>query len=148
MRSLHTTVLLALASSAWATSLRAQEAQALVEQRCSAELGRPCACDRTMQEATVCASVRYAYADSVLNAVYRVALEAETLPTEIHEGWRRDLLESQRAWIRFKELDCALVSNYKWHGGSAARAEELKCLTARTEARTRQLREHASTGTR
>ena len=56
-------------------------------------------------------------------------------------AWKRDLREVQRTWIRLKEVDCGLVSEYEYAGGSHARFAELDCLRVHTEFRTRQLRE-------
>jgi uncharacterized protein YecT (DUF1311 family) len=96
-------------------------------------------------EMTNCVWEEYKKADAHLNAVWKQVMAAiptrsGDLPADAAEAWNDDLLAAQRAWITFKEKDCAAVA-YEWYGGSGANLAVGDCLYGHTAARTRDLEE-------
>lgn len=74
------------------------------------------------------AQARYRIADRELNAVYRKLLAAAS-----PNGQAR-LRAAQRAWIRFRDLDCEARAGAR--GGSFHPAARLLCLEGATDQRT------------
>lgn len=91
-----------------------------------------CAASRTQAETEVCLSDMLREADRQLNMVYRAVL-SDLSPTSA-----RRLRAAQRAWIRYRDLDCEAARSLVGEG-SAAPLVTLGCLLARTEERTRAL---------
>jgi uncharacterized protein YecT (DUF1311 family) len=92
-------------------------------------------CDRrtTTMDAQLCADRDYGAADGVLNATYRkvsAMLDADT---------RRLLVDAQRAWVVFRDKECASIT-YEGRDGSGESILRLECLTRLTKARTDDLR--------
>lgn len=77
------------------------------------------------------ANARFRAADQELNATYR-KLVAQASP-----GGRERLRQAQRAWVAFRDLDCAARAGSR--GGSFHPAAVSLCLEAVTDARTRTL---------
>jgi|GEM_PF-437287 len=97
---------------------------------------QPSACidkARTQLDMNMCAADEYAVADSVLNAVYRQVV------AELDSAHLAFLREAQRAWIPFRDADCAL-EGAEFAGGSIRPMIEMMCLTRETRRRTGQLR--------
>ena len=92
-------------------------------------------CDETTSQAalTACAQDALDHADAELNAVY-----AQTLKALSGRGVV-ELRAAQRAWIRFRDLDCETVRSAS-EGGSIAPYELARCLTDHTTARVTTLR--------
>ncbi len=107
-----------------------------------AEEADPCADAVTTIAMRECLDKAYASADAALNAVWKQVMagvgDADHLPPKERKAWKDELLESQRAWIQFKEHDCDAVG-YEWWGGSGAGGAILSCLLEHTEARTKDL---------
>lgn len=79
-----------------------------------------------------CIARRRAEADDDLNAVYNDLMTRLTGPQQ------RQLRDAERAWIRFRDANCA------WHramfgGGSGGGIGELECLYTTTRARADEL---------
>lgn len=84
-----------------------------------------------MQE---CSSDSFASVDEELNAVW-----AEVMGSRDDAG-KQSLRAAQRAWIAFRDADCAAaVEGYR--GGSIASVIQRECLTARTQTRVDDLRD-------
>lgn len=92
---------------------------------------RPELAGPTQLELNQQADARFKAADQELNATYR-RLVAEATP-----GGRERLRHAQRAWIAFRDLDCAARAGAR--GGSFHPAAVSLCLEAVTDARTRTL---------
>lgn len=92
-------------------------------------------CDRATSQAalTACAEDELARSDAELNAVYSQTLRS------LSRGGVVELRAAQRAWIRFRDLDCETVRSAS-EGGSIAPYELARCLTEHTTARTATLR--------
>jgi uncharacterized protein YecT (DUF1311 family) len=81
------------------------------------EPGAECVSATSNVEIKVCLAKAYERADKELNAVWKEVIanvnDADTLPAKERKAWKDELLESQRAWIQFKEHDCDAVG-YEW----------------------------------
>jgi uncharacterized protein YecT (DUF1311 family) len=92
-----------------------------------------------------CAELDFEKADKALNQAYRAALAridgATELDAKVRAGWRKTLQDAQRKWIAFRDADCKGAMAYEWYGGTGATAAVLGCMTALTEARTKELQE-------
>lgn len=109
-------------------------------------------CDdpQTQAEINMCAAEDARQADAALNrqwaataAKMRAQDKAAYAPKDGRPGYYAALLEAQRAWIRFRDLECR-VEGYAMRGGSAEPMMISGCLAAVTRARTAQLRDMAA----
>jgi uncharacterized protein YecT (DUF1311 family) len=102
-------------------------------------------CDNAITQADMnqCAQMYYETADAELNAVWKDAMaamkEIDSYQTEGDQGAAEALLQSQRAWITYRDNYCTAAA-YHLHGGSAEPMEYAGCLAGVTEARTAELR--------
>ena len=71
--------------------------------------------------------------DAALNANYRALLAL------LDEKRRKELKEVQRAWIRFRDLNCAFYNDPE--GGQAARMAASSCFMFETAARAQELKD-------
>ncbi|PCF96543.1 lysozyme inhibitor LprI family protein [Vreelandella nigrificans] len=97
------------------------------------------ACDNanTQMELTQCTAQVYQEADGELNEAY------QELISKLSQSSSDQLRAAQRAWIAFRDAECAYESSAV-EGGSAQPMVRNGCLTALTKQRTERLREHAS----
>ena len=58
-------------------------------------------------------------------------------------GYAAALLASQRTWLAFRDAEC-LVESYEWRGGTMQTFVDAQCRTQVTNARTKQLRDLAT----
>lgn len=101
--------------------------------------GEACNNANTQLALTECTGQAYQAADDELNKAYQVLvskLESSSISLE-------KLREAQRAWIGFRDAECAFESSAV-EGGSAQPMVRNGCLEALTKARTQRLKEHAS----
>lgn len=105
----------------------------------------PCANATTTPELNACAQHTLARRDRELNEAYRALLRtlADAEATDADEAARADarrlLVEAQRQWLRFRDLDCR--GRLRLHeSGSMRGLVYTGCLIAHTEQRTAQLR--------
>jgi uncharacterized protein YecT (DUF1311 family) len=90
-------------------------------------------------------------ADAELNTVWPGVLKAardadkgfSPTPRKDRASAAADLLASQRAWLKFREAQCALESDYA-QGGSLQNVLVGQCRTALTRQRIKQLQEIAA----
>jgi uncharacterized protein YecT (DUF1311 family) len=61
------------------------------------------------------------------------------MPPEALKTWKATVIAAQKAWITFKESDCAAVE-YEWWGGSGASIAETTCLYSHTADRVADLK--------
>lgn len=97
-------------------------------------------CDNasTQLALTECSAQAYQSADDELNEAYQALVsKLEASPATLEK-----LREAQRAWISFRDAECALESSGV-EGGSAQPMVRNGCLTTLTKQRTERLREHA-----
>ncbi|MEI9994521.1 MAG: lysozyme inhibitor LprI family protein [Rhizomicrobium sp.] len=91
-----------------------------------------CAHAITQFDMNICADKDYYKSDGKLNAVYK------TLRAALDDGGRLKLRDAQRAWIQFRDQECRLESAQN-EGGTIYPMVYAGCVTALTDARTRQL---------
>lgn len=94
---------------------------------------------RTQRDLNVCAAQELARADSVLNARYQRLVR--TMPAPQLELLRT----SQRAWIRFRDAECAYRAS-AYAGGSMQPMVRSSCLARLTEVRAAELGETVPEG--
>lgn len=102
-------------------------------------------CDNAMaqQEMNWCAEQDWLAADAELNAVWPMARAAMKeidagLPADMR-GADKALLEAQRAWLAFRDAECA-AAGWPMRGGTAERLLIYGCLYTLTQQRTADLR--------
>jgi uncharacterized protein YecT (DUF1311 family) len=105
-----------------------------------------CTSPRSQLEINACAYVRYQRADEELNRQWKLTLakarqHPEEQRPELHGGMTdaQLLIEAQKAWIAFRDAQCAFEKTYM--PGSGGPAMEADCLQRLTLARTRELRD-------
>ena len=98
-----------------------------------------CSGDMPQLEINQCLMRDYEDADAALNAVYKKLVAAVEKNSDKKA---KDLLvKSQRAWIPFRDGECAYVAD-AMRGGSAYNMLYYGCLADMTRERTTQLRAH------
>ena len=109
-----------------------------------------CADLQTQTEINLCAAQDAKKADAELNrqwattaAIMRAQDKANHAPKDGRPGYHAALLAAQRAWIRFRDLQCR-AEGYAMRGGSAEPMMIGACLAQVTRARTMQLKELAA----
>lgn len=105
----------------------------------------PLNCDEasTTVDAAECADKNFKRADAELNRVFPRALSSidkqDHLTPEQRAKWKTVLRETQRTWVKFKQLDCDEAIGFEWYGGTGMGRASLECAREKTEARTREL---------
>ncbi len=94
----------------------------------------------TTQEQIGCASTAYADADIELNAVYKTINANLDVKNKGDKNVKDALLEAQRAWIKFRDTNCAAYGTTAY-GGTAGGVYTYSCLANMTIARTIELRD-------
>ena len=82
-----------------------------------------------------CAQANFESADRKLNEVYHAAMDAAG-----DEGARTQLRDSERAWISFRDQECARQVGPREGGGSIWPMNLANCLEDKTAHRIRELR--------
>ncbi|OYW21745.1 MULTISPECIES: lysozyme inhibitor LprI family protein [unclassified Sphingomonas] len=109
-------------------------------------------CDNAISQSamTMCAAEAYKRADAALNAQWKITLakakarDVESPPMSVAERRYADgLLDSQRAWIAFRDAQCAAES-LEMRGGSAQPMLLYGCKAAMTRERTKWLKDFAA----
>jgi uncharacterized protein YecT (DUF1311 family) len=106
-----------------------------------------CSDPQTQSEINLCAAEDARQADAELNrqwaataAAMKALDEGGYAAQDGRPGYHQALLDAQRAWIRFRDLQCR-VEGYAMRGGSAESMMISGCLASLTRDRTRQLRD-------
>ncbi len=107
-----------------------------------AQIKYPCAAQNESKQINECAKVTLASEDKKLNAAYQQLLKSlqpgPTGNTANYENVKKQLIEAQRSWIRFRDADCK--GKLTLSADSVKRGEVyIGCLTERTEQRTNEL---------
>lgn len=80
----------------------------------------------------------YKKADKELNLVYNKIIK------KLNETDKKNLIESQRAWIKFRDLNCKFISQDPGDGGGPYENKmKLDCLIQSTIGRTKELKNWA-----
>ena len=101
--------------------------------------GNP-ACDRNQREMNKCASKRFEHYDKILNDLYRQQISFLGNTTERANS----LKQAQKAWIKFRDLDCAYKAGKRENSGSIWPLVHLSCLAARTKTRASELESYVA----
>jgi uncharacterized protein YecT (DUF1311 family) len=91
-----------------------------------------CANAQNTIEINQCLRAEYQRADAELNATYKQVL-VENPELKIV------LRDAQRAWIVFRDSECAVVLK-QWEGGTGATGAHLVCMIVKTDTRSQQLK--------
>ena len=104
-----------------------------------------CANATSTYEINACADKDLAKADAALNAAYQKALAKIAASDQEKpydpKSWEEALRASQRAWVAFRDADCKGLVPMAWAGGTGTSMEVLGCMTAKTDERTKELKE-------
>ena len=107
----------------------------------------PIDCENAMstREMNICGDQAFKKADADLNETYKKALaDIPEMATEAPydaKGWEAALRASQRAWVAFRDAECNDHGAMFWTGGTGATADIIGCMTDKTIARTKELKE-------
>jgi uncharacterized protein YecT (DUF1311 family) len=94
-----------------------------------------CNKETNQMELNQCAQANYESADHALNDTYRRAMEAAG-----DQHAKDGLRDSERAWIAFRDRECARQLGPREEGGSIWPMDMANCLQEKTDARIRELR--------
>ena len=91
-----------------------------------------------------CTAAAYQKADQELNDIWPKVLlyidgQKDYMPADARQTWKATVVAAQKAWITFKESDCAAVE-YEWWGGSGASIAETTWLYSHTADRVADLK--------
>ncbi len=112
----------------------------------AAALVQDCGASGIQSELNACAARDYAVADRAMNAQWRVTLarvrarDRENGKDSFGPPTTERLLKSQRAWLAYRDAECALESE-EARGGSMQPMLQAGCLARLTEARTEALKQ-------
>ncbi|WP_081933662.1 lysozyme inhibitor LprI family protein [Massilia sp. 9096] len=90
-----------------------------------------------------CAQVEQKAMEDKLNATYAHTMQA--LGSADAAALKQKVIVAQRAWIKFREADCA-AEEARWAGGTAAAQMFLGCMRQRAEQRIKDLESLAQRG--
>lgn len=79
-----------------------------------------CEDPKTQMEMNACAGEDYRKADAELNTVWsemKAYVQAAERDYSGQEGWWQTMLESQRVWLKYRDLHCR-AEGYSFEGGS------------------------------
>ncbi len=111
----------------------------------AAEADEECDEPQTQLAMTLCARAEYERADAEMNTQWGLttaamkARDAELDASDRQPGYFETLLESQRAWLKYRDAQC-LSESFMARGGSLQPMAESQCRTYLTTLRTDQLR--------
>lgn len=95
---------------------------------------QPKACSGdTTPEVNACLGSEYSQADMFLNKYYKAAIQQ----AKTYKGGNtvKDLINAQRAWIKYRDSECHAAAD-KYRGGTIASSMETSCLIRTTRIRT------------
>ena len=93
----------------------------------------------TTADMSQCAAIDYQKADEELNAVY------QQLRSMLDEPGKLLLRDTQRAWIPYRDAECARMAD-TFRGGTMAGLAHLSCMSEMTSRRSTELRTDTATG--
>ena len=99
-----------------------------------------CENPQTQTDMNICSRRAYEAADAVMTRQYSTAAaRMKQMDMEAEPGYFAALLQSQRAWLKFRDAQCRL-EGYVTRGGSAEWLNENMCLLDLTQKRTDELK--------
>jgi uncharacterized protein YecT (DUF1311 family) len=116
---------------------------ALVAPTLAATLKVDCAKAVTTPELNLCADRTLQAADTKLNSAYKKVLaeirKSDNAKPYDPVSWEKALRASQKAWIAYRDADCAGLLPMSWTGGTGTTSAVLGCKAEKTELRTKEL---------
>ena len=116
----------------------------------AASTGSTCDNATTQVDINACMAQDYRTADAELNrqwvlnvAAAKAQDKTRIAKTDKRPGYYATLLESQRAWLKFRDAQCR-IEGYAMRGGSAEPMVVSGCLAGLTRERTKQLKDMLS----
>lgn len=104
-----------------------------------------CSDAQTTVEMNYCSEQEFDAADKELNAQYDKALRyiAESNLEKPYDpkSWTDTMRAAQRAWIAYRDADCKDLMAMEWSGGTGTSSAIMGCMTEKTIARTKELKE-------
>lgn len=97
-----------------------------------------CESPQTQTDMNICSSLSYKEADIKLNETYRKAIKM--LENYNEEGRLEEFKNIQRAWIKYRDLNCSYASDL-YKGGSIVPLIHATCMEQLTEERTKRIPE-------
>jgi uncharacterized protein YecT (DUF1311 family) len=101
-----------------------------------------CTEQNTTVEMNFCADQDFKASDARLNAAYKKVIaqiaDGDLEKPYDRDSWDKALRESQRAWVAFRDADCRALVPIEWSGGTGTTSAVLGCMTAKTDARTKE----------
>jgi uncharacterized protein YecT (DUF1311 family) len=88
----------------------------------------------TQMELNQCAGANYKAADAALNRIYQ-----QVMSQSDDAGTKQRLIDAERAWIVYRDKECAYQAGPQQEGGSIWPMEVSNCLEELTAARIREL---------
>lgn len=102
------------------------------------EFKRKPSCDGNQAEMNACASEQFSHYDSILNKLYKEQINY--LGAKSDRG--RMLIDAQRAWVKFRDADCAYEAGKQEGGGSVWPLVHFTCLATKTKQRAVEVEEY------
>ena len=104
------------------------------------QFAEPASCPGdTTPAINACAAAEFDAADAELNRYYRAALDR--LRSGKEDATATQLVDAQRAWIRYRDAECDSVYSY-WSGGTIRTLMGITCKTRLTRLRTYMIWSH------
>lgn len=104
-----------------------------------------CASPQTQTQMTQCAGQAYASADATMSRQWKLtyaamkSLDGKDKSRGGGFGYAAALLESQRAWLKYRDTQC-VISAGEFAGGSMQPMAAAQCKARLTQARTKELK--------
>jgi len=92
-----------------------------------------------------CASIEQKNVESRLNSAYQKAVsEMGQLDAKIDNSYeiKKDFINAQRAWIKFRDLDCKAIYT-RWSSGTVRTLKYIACMQSHAEQRIRELESYS-----
>jgi uncharacterized protein YecT (DUF1311 family) len=104
-----------------------------------------CANAQTTVEMNYCSEQDFEAADKDLNQQYDKALayiaESNLEKPYDPKSWTEAMRAAQRAWVAYRDADCKDLMPMEWSGGTGTSSAVMGCMTEKTIARTKELKE-------
>jgi uncharacterized protein YecT (DUF1311 family) len=93
-------------------------------------------------ELVQCLRLELRDSETKLSKAYQQALSnaGATTSMESRGKWREALIDTQRAWIKYRDLDCGKVVAFEWFDGSGRGPAMSGCQIEKDEARIKELK--------
>ncbi len=104
-----------------------------------------CSNAQSTVEMNFCSEKEFDAADKELNQQYDKALrfiaESDLEKPYDPKSWTEAMRAAQRAWLAYRDADCKDLMPMEWSGGTGTSSAVMGCMTEKTIARTKDLKE-------